>query len=155
MDINDCNVKMWNIRVLLIGLVMACVCTSCTLETSDNGRLDGFWHLVKVDTVSTGGTLDLNGERLFWAFQGTLLDNRDADGHFDGCISHFEYAGDSIFILDSYLNSRVDGDPALEDAAALMPYGINEIGEHFYVQQLESDRMTLRSETLILRFRKM
>ena len=58
-------------RIKTLGLVavMASVMGACTLETSGNGDLDGFWHLVAVDTVDTGGVLNLSDERLFWSFQ--------------------------------------------------------------------------------------
>ena len=26
----------------------------CSIEMSDNGELDGYWHLERVDTLSTG-----------------------------------------------------------------------------------------------------
>ena len=51
--------------------------TSCELETSGNGDLDGFWHLVQVDTLQTGGVNDTSKELFFWSFQVNLLELSD------------------------------------------------------------------------------
>lgn len=37
--------------------VMMLTLSSCEVETSQNGDLDGFWHLEQVDTLATGGDL--------------------------------------------------------------------------------------------------
>ena len=52
---------------------------SCEIETSDNGDFDGFWHLERVDTLATGGTLDLSKKRVFWGVQYKLISVRDVD----------------------------------------------------------------------------
>lgn len=31
--------------------------SSCELESSDNGKLDGFWHLESIDSLENGKTL--------------------------------------------------------------------------------------------------
>lgn len=38
----------------VMGLLLP---SSCTIEASDNGDFDGFWHLERVDTLTTGGNL--------------------------------------------------------------------------------------------------
>lgn len=48
--------------IIGIGLLL----TSCDIETSDNGDLDGYWHLVRVDTLATGVSSDLSETRVFW-----------------------------------------------------------------------------------------
>ena len=45
----------------------------CSIEMSDNGELDGYWHLERVDTLSTGGVCDLSGQLRFWAVQAKML----------------------------------------------------------------------------------
>ena len=46
-------------------LTTALTLASCELETSDNGKFDGFWHLERVDTLATGGSLNRDME--VWA----------------------------------------------------------------------------------------
>lgn len=144
-------------RIKTLGLVavMASVMGACTLETSGNGDLDGFWHLVAVDTVDTGGVLNLSDERLFWSFQGNLLSHRDADGRCDELISYFERSGDSLFVTRTFFYDRPNSDPVVEDVGVLRPYGINKLGEHFYVQHLDGGTMILLSDKLRLYLKKM
>lgn len=49
------------IGVLSLAVMMLTL-SSCEVETSQNGDLDGFWHLEQVDTLATGGlvTLQIN-----------------------------------------------------------------------------------------------
>lgn len=50
------------------GLLMALgSLSSCTLESSDNGDLDGYWHLESIDTLATGKTGDYSNRRFFGA----------------------------------------------------------------------------------------
>ena len=37
--------------------------TACEIESHDNGKIDGFWHLEHIDTLATGGTLDVSNEK--------------------------------------------------------------------------------------------
>lgn len=60
-------------------LTTALTLASCELETSDNGKFDGFWHLERVDTLATGGSLNLQQKRIFWGVQAKLISARDID----------------------------------------------------------------------------
>lgn len=60
-------------RMIYLIAAISLVLSSCTLETSDNGDLDGFWHLERVDTLATGNYLDLSRERVFWGVQHKLI----------------------------------------------------------------------------------
>ena len=44
----------------LSAIALSMLFTACGIdfEGSDNGKLDGFWHLEKVDTLATGGVTD-------------------------------------------------------------------------------------------------
>ena len=35
---------------------------SCEIETSDNGELDGFWHLERIDSLEKGKTVDCSNQ---------------------------------------------------------------------------------------------
>ena len=61
---------------------------SCEIETSGNGDLDGFWHLVRVDTLSTGGMCDMSGRRVFWSVQVGILNATDYDRYHKGYLFH-------------------------------------------------------------------
>lgn len=126
---------------------------SCTLETSGNGDLDGFWHLVSVDTLATGGRADYSGKQVFWMFEGKLYKMRElANGI--AVIGHFKVESDSLLITDVYADDRMTDDPAITNVEELKLYGVNAVGEHFSIESLSSGNMTLRSEILELKFKK-
>ena len=85
--------------------LMGCVCllavSSCELYTSHNGDLDGYWHLIGVDTLSKGGYLDMSERLVFWGIQTNLVEAVDHDNdptHY-GYIFYFEKNDHSLRIL--------------------------------------------------------
>lgn len=126
---------------------------SCDLETSKNGDLDGFWHLERVDTLSTSGSLDLSQEKLFWAFQKDLLQLRGDQQEF---YLRFNHHDNHLDLSNPRLKDREKDDPAISSSTMylILPYGINEEQEYFQVVTLNSDDMVLRNQYLQLRFRK-
>ena len=128
---------------------------SCTFETSDNGDLDGYWHLTRVDTLATGGVCEMSERLVFWGVQGHLLnavDRRSGDANF---LLRFDNNGTSLRLYEPYVNDRMVGDIAVDDASLLAPVGINGLDENFAIERLDGDRMTLRGDVLRLDFRKM
>ena len=51
--------------------------SACEIETHDNGKLDGFWHLEKVDTIATGGVCDMSQQKVFWSVQAMIIEVSD------------------------------------------------------------------------------
>ena len=140
----------------LICLLWSAICllTACDLETSDNGDLDGFWHLVQVDTIGTGGTRDLSRQRLFWACQVRLVEFSDKDGRLPSFLLHFEHGGGRLRLYDVRVFDN-QTDSLLQDSTLLAPYGMNALEESYGVERLSGSRMTLNNGTLRLKFRKM
>ncbi|MFA4047370.1 lipocalin-like domain-containing protein [Prevotella sp. PCHR] len=128
---------------------------SCELETSDNGDLDGFWHLVRIDTLDTQGTCDMKQERIFWSFQKNLLHVDDKTGMNSSILLRFNHSSGSLTLSDPYIYDRGAGDIKLEDVSLLYPFGINSLTETFDVESLSSSRMTIASPVLRLSFKKM
>lgn len=132
---------------------------SCELHTSDNGKLDGFWHLERVDTLATGGQKDLSEQRVFWAIEAKLLNVRDSDHDSRGFYFRFNQTADSLILTDPYDYGGHDdkeggGDVPVTDVELLAPYGINNLEEHYQKENLTGSRMTLKSKTLRLFFKK-
>lgn len=143
--------------ILYIIIGMGLMMTACDIETSDNGDLDGYWHLVRVDTLATGGTCDMSESLVFWAVQMRLLnvvDHLNAPDHF-GYLLRFEHQGNTLRVFNPYRNSRKDGDIKLDDASELAPFGINQLEETFQVEQLDGDDMRLANGQFRLSFEKM
>lgn len=144
-----------NMACLLAGVSVALTSvSSCTLETSDNGDLDGYWHLTRVDTLATGGMLDLSEELRFWAVQKDIMNVVDRRNGGD-MLLRFDKSGNTLRLYDPYVNDRMQDDIPLEDVEMLRPLGINALDESFAVERLSGDRMTLCSELLRLDFSKM
>ena len=135
-----------------VGLVL--LLAGCDLETSDNGDLDGYWHLTRVDTLTTGGTLDTSEQLLFWAVQVRLLNVVDQSDDADhmGYLLRFEHKEGTLRVYQPYKNSRKDGDIKVDDASVLSPFGINRLDETFRVEQLDGDGMQLTGDALRLTF---
>lgn len=140
--------------------LMGCVCllavSSCELYTSHNGDLDGYWHLIGVDTLSTGGYLDMTERLVFWGIQTNLVEAVDHDNdptHY-GYIFYFEKNDHSLRIFNAHKHDRPNGDIKLQDAAEIAPLGINSIDHVFEITYLNSDKMILVDEKLQLTFRK-
>ena len=141
---------MRNILIIFFVLLLFC---SCDLETSKNGDLDGFWHLERVDTLSTSGSLDLSQAKLFWAFQKDLLQLRGDEQEF---YLRFNHHDNYLDLSDPRLRDREKDDPAISSSTMylILPYGINEEEESFQVVTLDNDNMVLRNQNLQLWFRK-
>ena len=136
--------------MLLILLFVA-----CDLETSDNGKLDGYWHLESVDTLG-GGSRDLSRSRMFWAFQKDLLLLTDRDFVHPQCLMRFRQGEGVLKLTEPYLYDREssEGDRPLLVPDLLIPFGVNSVSETFSVERLTGSRMVLCTDRLRLAFTK-
>ena len=128
--------------------------TSCEIEFSNNGKLDGFWQLIAVDTIATQHTSDLKTSGRTWAFQGRLLEMRDTKGGYSDLYFSFEHRGDSLFLDSPYLSDRDADDIKITDVNIVRPYGVNGLKEGFEIESLSNNKLILRSKTLRLLFKK-
>jgi len=144
----------------LCALALLASCGLVELEHSENGKLDGYWHLISVDTISdsgvNGGVCDLHQERRFWLIQGTIFQLYSPDlKNGQRYVSHFIYDEEKLIIEKLYKDNRSEGDPELEDVDVLRPFGINQIeNAAFKIEELSSGSMTLSDENLRLQFKK-
>lgn len=128
--------------------------TSCEIEFSNNGKLDGFWQMIAVDTLATQHTSDLKTSGRTWAFQGRLLEMRDTKGGYSDLYFSFEHRGDSLFLDSPYLSDRDADDIKITDINIVRPYGVNGLKEGFEIESLSNNKLILRSKTLRLLFKK-
>lgn len=153
------NILKWALPVIGICTMFS----SCDIESSDNGDLDGFWHLEQVDTLATGGTCDYSDKRVFWGVQLKLISVSDYDtfGKWNGYYFRFNQTSDSLVLSSPYLNHwhQDKGDnggdiPVKEISDTLRRCGINHLEEHYYKEKLSSSKMILTTKELRLKFRK-
>lgn len=136
---------------IIIGIGL----TACSdVEFSDNGNLDGFWQLSRVDTILTGKSVDYREKGLTWSFQGKILEVRDVEKVHQDIILSFNHTGNQLKTFSPYLVYREEGDWSIDNKNYLTPYGINKLEEIFKVLELNSSEMTLESDLLRLHFRK-
>lgn len=141
-------------RLIYIFMATVLLTTSCELETSDNGDLDGMWQMHSVDTLATGGKADTRSLGIFWAVQMRLLEMVDTKGVTYKTFFRFEYTGDSLLLSDPYIDNRDSNDIKVTDPAILYHYGVSSLNPRLKVEHLSSDNMTLVSDRLRMYFRK-
>ena len=129
--------------------------SACELETSHNGKLDGWWLLTAVDTLQTGGHANVEAQQCTWAFQGRLLELRDVPGQRGDYLFSFAQQGDDLLLSHPYLSARDSGDIAVQTPQPLHPYGIQTLSEQFSIITIDRQRMVLTSTSLRLYFRKL
>ena len=157
--------RMKKILSLAIAAVVATSFAACDLETSDNGNLDGLWHLERVDTLATGGVCDCSKGYRFWGVQHKLIFiyGTEGDSYAGSYYLRFEQTADELNITKMYANhwhednpdTEQGGDvPVLEIDDNIRHLGINELPENFTKEKLTGSQMILRTEKLRLTFRK-
>ena len=129
--------------------------SACELETSHNGKLDGWWLLTAVDTLQTGGHANVEAQQCTWAFQGRLLELRDVPGQRGDYLLSFARHGNDLLLSHPYLSARDSGDIAVQTPQPLHPYGIQTLSEQFLIITIDRQHMVLTSTSLRLYFRKL
>ncbi len=143
------------IRYILLSMVALFSLSACEIETHDNDKLDGFWHLERVDTIATGGVCDKSKDLVFWSVQSMFVEvSERSKVDNNKYIFSFSHSNGKLSLFDARLSDRRKGDPEVEDPAILQPYGVSKLNETFEVTQLTGSKMQLKSETLLLVFRK-
>ena len=142
-------------KYLSMLIVLVFCLSACELETSHNGKLDGWWLLTAVDTLPTGGHANVEAQQCTWAFQGRLLELRDVPGQRGDYLLSFAQHGGDWLLSHPYLSARDSGDIAVQTPQPLHPYGIQTLSERFSIITIDRQRMVLTSTSLRLYFRKL
>ena len=142
-------------KYLSILFALVFCLSACGLETSHNGKLDGWWLLTAADTLQTGGHANVEAQQCTWAFQGRLLELRDVPGQRGDYLLSFARHGDDLLISHPYLSARDSGDIAVQTPQPLHPYGIQTLSEQFSIITIDRRRMVLTSASLRLYFRRL
>ncbi len=141
-------------RRLLYFTLSLIMITSCTLDSSDNGALDGYWQLSSIDTLANGHSVNMRDSGIFWAVQKDLLVARATKEPLLEVIFIFKHTSDSLILSKPHLAFRDSSDIIVTDASVLYRLGVTDLQEHYAVSELSSSRMVLRNNDLQLLFRK-
>ena len=154
----------YNTHLLLltaIGLWLGML-QACEIEKSGNGNLDGFWRLEQIDTMATGGHTDLTASNRFWSFQGKLVvlqktwQKNPSNSDDPDIICSFERDGDTLRLFSPNFLFRPEGDPPMKqnDIHFLMPYGVNQLDESFFIRHISSKHLILETPELRINLEK-
>ena len=139
---NSLLMNRFSSSIILSFLLALFTLSACTFETDSSGELGQYWHLTDVDTLATNGSCDVSARRVFWAFQGKIMQAYDCNNQKVYNI-HYEHKGNTLKLTEPRKNDRENGDPLVEDASALRPLGINALEETYRIEQLDGGRMVL------------
>ena len=148
------HISFLRIVFLVVALAVCMSFASCDLEHSDNGKLDGMWHLERMETLETGDVQDLSMSGYYWSFQVRLLQLEDKSQAAQTCLLRFEQTGTQLHVYEPYLYNRETGDEPISDPDVLEPYGINALDETFQIERLNHKYLVLKSSQAELFFRK-
>ena len=148
----------------LLMALCACALSACSKMT-DNGKLDGMWHLQEIHTKPSNATSteytersDVRDARIYWSFQLDLLQIRSAallNGATSETMARFNYEGNKLNITATYIHFR-DHDDFITDPATecLKDLGIRGNKAVFQINRLTDHQMILCSALDSLVFRK-
>ena len=141
--------RKWFIIPGFLSLMFLC---GCELETTDNGDLDGYWHLEQVDSLAGQRSIDYGQSNIFWSIQFELLQLSNLEDN--TIIYKLVYDNHQLTLANPCMFDRADGDTLVTNVEVLRQYGVNALQENFKVVSLESRTMVLESPVLRLHFRK-
>ena len=141
--------RKWFIIPGFLSLMFLC---GCELETTDNGDLDGYWHLEQVDSLAGQRSVDYGQSNIFWSIQFELLQLSNLEDN--TIIYKLVYDNHQLTLANPCMFDRADGDTLVTNVEVLRQYGVNALQENFKVVTLESRTMVLESPVLRLHFRK-
>lgn len=139
-------------KLYSIVILLALLLTSCEVDISSNGKLDGTWQLKEI-TVNGGDTQDVRNEGILWGFQFKLLEMHSINNQW-GVLCRFEHNGSSLRIYSPLAQKHDVADDPITDASELNPFGVYAIDETFHIEELTSSRMVLASPNSRLVLRK-
>lgn len=147
--------KRINILSLILPL-LALLFVSCSLETdNDAGKMEGMWHLVKIESITTVASEDLSEQVIFWSFQAKLLQMDDKTGMHNSYLYRFRIGDNQLTLTSPYQYDRENGDhPLTAYESTLGLYGIKSLTPVFRIEKLDRRKMILNDDSVRLYFDK-
>lgn len=146
---------MKKIIYILFAMVLM---TSCDLDTSDNGDLDGFWQLAQLDSLTTSGDVksiqDMRYSGWYWCVQHKLLEIRDCNDVSHNIFFRFEKTSNTLRLYSPISDNRAISDSIVSNPNTLKPLGIQSLDETMTIEQMTSEKMVLNNRVLRFHLRK-
>ena len=146
-------------RINILSLVLpllALLFVSCSLETdNDAGKMEGMWHLVQIESITTVASEDLSEQVIFWSFQAKLLQMDDKTGMHNSYPYRFRIGDNQLTLTSPYQYDRENGDhPLTAYESTLGLYGIKSLTPVFRIEKLDRRKMILNDDSVRLYFDK-
>ena len=146
-------------RINILSLVLpllALLFASCSLETdNDAGKMEGMWHLVKIESITTVASEDLSEQVIFWSFQAKLLQMDDKTGIHNSYLYRFRIGDNQLTLTSPYQYDRENSDrPLTAYESTLGLYGIKSLTPVFRIEKLDRRKMILNDGSVRLYFDK-
>ena len=146
-------------RINILSLVLpllAHLFASCSLETdNDAGKMEGMWHLVKIESITTVASEDLSEQVIFWSFQAKLLQMDDKTGMHNSYLYRFRIGDNQLTLTSPYQYDRENSDrPLTAYESTLGLYGIKSLTPVFRIEKLDRRKMILNDGSVRLYFDK-
>ena len=146
-------------RINILSLVLpllALLFVSCSLETdNDAGKMEGMWHLVKIESITSVASEDLSEQVIFWSFQAKLLQMDDKTGMHNSYLYRFRIGDNQLTLTSPYQYDRENGDrPLTAYESTLGLYGIKSLTPVFRIEKLDRRKMILNDDSVRLYFDK-
>lgn len=130
-----------NIFLFLFSILSISFLAACSFDTdkvSGDGNLEGFWHLERIEYLSTdaaGATTvssvsDLSNQLIFWSFQQKLLELSDKSDETSTVLCRFTANDGNLTIGNVYIPSY-DTDSLSTDVSLLAPFGMDQLNETY------------------------
>lgn len=126
--------------------------TSCDIEMSDNGNLDGLWQMTEMQETGKEA-IDMRETGTIWGFQFRLLELRNKSNQY-GFLCRFEHKDGHLRVYEPYDQKHDESDDPVTDATILNPFGLYTTSEDFQIEALTSSNLTIKSDKVRLKFRK-
>lgn len=134
--------------LMIIGLL-----SSCNMETSNNGDLDGLWQATFKENIVTGSLIDLRDFNASWSFQGGLV-QMNASTIPSHVIGKFVRTDNFLKVNTLCIFRHGKGDEQITDVSVLEVFGFIQLDETFEVLELNEDVLRLQNSRVRLSFRK-
>ena len=130
--------------IILMTVFLLSACGD--ISPTDNRNIDGYWLLVNIDSISNGHIENGSQEKRFWAIEGKLFQT-------GGLTLMTEKRGDTLRLYrpaadSASVNSK---NPSIDP---YRKYGLNSFDEHFIIEQLTHEHLTVRDSLLRIQFRR-
>lgn len=139
-----------------VSLLILLLFSSCSLETDNEpGELEGMWHLVRIENVATGEQADVSERKIFWSFQGKLLELDDKEGLHRSYLYRYSLNGSQLALTTLYMFDRENGDQLITEYDSTLDfYGIKTLTPTYSVERSKGSHLELNNGSERLSFDK-